>query len=419
MNVLVIGSGGREHALALGLLKSKDVDDVYVVPGNPGMKKDHIKIASVKEEDLVSFSKKNNISFVVIGPEDPLCNGLGDVLRKEGLKVFGPGKDMARLEGSKAFAKEFMKKYHVATADYKVFTTFDEALKYIEKAEFPLVVKASGLAQGKGVVICNTLEEGKEALKSIMEDGMFKEAGETVVIEEFLTGKETSVLSVYDGHKITTLITAMDHKKIGEGETGLNTGGMGTIAPSPYYTKEVEEDFRKNILEPTLKGFKEEGFKDSACIFFGLMITKKGVKLLEYNMRFGDPETQVVTYLLESDLFSLLYNAELSRDENKSLVDENTIKFKEETALCFIVAANGYPQSYKKGIPLNIKDDKDIQIFYSGVTEDKDKLLSSGGRIFGVTMKGKDKKEIQNSIINYIESLNLEDVVFRKDIGNV
>lgn len=423
MKTVVVGSGGREHALACALVKSREVEEVTVIPGNPGMALDEgIRTCDIPEEELASFCKENSVDLVVIGPEDPLCRGLGDELRKKGIRVFGPDAAFAQLEGSKAFAKDFMKKYGVATASYEVFQDYNSALSYIERQEFPLVIKASGLAAGKGVIICNDLYEGRNALISIMVDKEFQESGSTVVVEEYLEGRETSILSIYDGTTIFPLISSMDHKKIGENETGPNTGGMGAIAPSPYFTEEVSEDFRKNILEPTLKGLKAEGFSNSACIFFGLMITEKGVRLLEYNLRFGDPETQVVTSLLEGDLYEILFRAEEGALKGEGILTNDDLMFSQDTAITFVLAAKGYPGKYEKNLELDMEKDPELKIFYAGVKkDDKGRLRSSGGRILAVTGRGRkeDKKAIQDRIIGYLEKNRPQDTVFRRDIGNV
>ncbi len=425
MKVLILGSGGREHALAWKIASSPLCGKVYVSPGNPGMERSgDCECVELKDSDeIINFSRQNDIDLVVIGPEDLLMKGTADDLRRAGISVFGPGRSLANLEGSKAFAKEFMKKYNVRTAAYETFSVFEEAAEYIEKTDRKVVIKASGLAQGKGVIIPADKDEALEALKELMVDKKFKDAGNTIVIEEFLEGRETSVLTIFDGYNVTSLSSVMDHKKIGEGETGPNTGGMGTISPSPYYTEGVREDFEENILYPTLKGLREEGFMSSACIFFGLMITDEGVKLLEYNLRFGDPEIQALTMRMEEDLLSLMYNAEKSpgkKQEGKKYSEDIVpADFNENMSLCFILSGEGYPESPVKGIEMELPDEEGIKIFYAGVSEDDGKLVSSGGRIVGVSAKGKDKKEIQDKIIAYLEKYGPQKTYFRRDIGNI
>ncbi len=412
MKVLILGSGGREHAIAFKLAQSPLVDEVIAVPGNPGIAHE-AKCLCISLPDypaMAEFAKKEKVDLTVVGPEVPLVEGVCDLFRKEGLTIFGPGSAEAELEGSKKFAKEFMQQYGVATAGYESFTELEKAAEYVRGREYPLVVKASGLCAGKGVTICKTQREALEALKEFMADHVFQEAGSTVVIEEFLTGPEVSVLAIYDGNNIYPMVSAMDHKRIGEGDTGPNTGGMGTIAPAPYFTQDARADFNRNILKPTLEGLKDRGFNDPACIFFGLMVTPGGVKLLEYNMRFGDPETQSVLTLLKSDLFLIFAKA-----CQGSLIEAD-LRFSEETALCIIGAAKGYPGSYTKGIELNFPEENGIKIFIAGAKEENGRLISSGGRIFGAVSKG-PRKETQARLMNYMENFRDQPIVWRKDIG--
>ncbi|MFB0918424.1 MAG: phosphoribosylamine--glycine ligase [Clostridiaceae bacterium] len=416
MNILVMGSGGREHALSYHLSKSDSVDKIYVYPGNPGIniEKKCETISEISSENLIFFAINNKVELVVIGPEQELMDGWGDRFREKGIKVFGPGMKEAMLEGSKSFSKEFMKKYGVSTASYEVFTDEKSAEEYINQTgSYPIVVKASGLCAGKGVIIAETKEDAINAVKSIMSDKIFKSAGDTVVIEEFLRGKETSILSIYDGENIYPMASSMDHKKIFDGEKGPNTGGMGTISPSPYFDKSTEEDFIENILKPTLNGLKSENMTDPACIFFGLMLTDKGVKLLEYNIRFGDPETQVVLSRLTGDLKEILYSAA----DGNTKYDELT--FKDDISLCVIGAAPGYPGVIEKGIPINLPKEDGIKVFYAGVGGTEESLVSTGGRIFGVTSNGDDKVSVREKIQNYFDNYVPEVIQYRKDIGNV
>lgn len=411
MKVMVIGSGGREHALAHALAKSSRVTEVVAVPGNPGIAKEN-KCSCLPLESyqaMADYAEGAGVALTVIGPEGPLVEGLADLFRERGLTVFGPGKAEAQLEGSKSFAKAFMAEYGVATAGYHSFDDIGDARKHVEGIGGPMVVKASGLCAGKGVTLCDGTADAMGALKDLMEDQIFQDAGCTVIIEDLLTGPEVSILAIYDGKEIHPMVSAMDHKRIGEGNTGANTGGMGSIAPAPFYTSEATADFTENILKPTLNGLKNRGFKDPACIFFGLMLTPEGVKLLEYNMRFGDPETQVVLTLLESDLFEVFMKA-----CHGELKDED-LRFSEETALCVIGAAPGYPGKYQQGIELAFPDKAGIKVYYAGVTEKDDKVCSSGGRIFGATAKG-EFKEIHRSLQDYLEAFG-DRIIWRRDIG--
>lgn len=416
MKIMIIGSGGREHALAYTLAKSPGTSAVYVSPGNPGIGQEpkcH-NLPADNEAELIRFALEERIDLIVIGPEGPLVDGLADRFRAAGLSVFGPGAAEAMLEGSKSFAKAFMQRYGIATARYETFSSYDAAAACLKaNTAYPVVIKASGLCAGKGVVIAENLSEGLEALSAIMLDKVFQDAGDTVVIEEFLQGKETSILSIFDGEKILPLASAMDHKKIFDGEMGPNTGGMGTISPSPHFTPEAEADFLENILNPTLQGMSAEGFTDPACIFFGLMITQSGVRLLEYNMRFGDPETQVVLMRLETDLAELLQAAAHGRLPNEPL------RFNEQTALCVIGAAPGYPGPYQTGIPLTFPPEAGIKVFFAGIKDDGGELKSSGGRIFGITAMGGDPEAVRAAIAAYFKAHIPPAIVYRKDIGRI
>lgn len=409
MKIALIGSGGREHALAFKMSQSPLVEEILVMPGNPAIAKEAKCRCLPLPADAAAFCKEQGVDLTVVGPEDPLVAGIANQFRKEGLVIFGPGKDMARLEGSKEFAKEFMNRYGVATAKHQSFHEAQAALEYLENQTFPLVVKASGLCAGKGVIICDSKAEARAAIKALMEDQKFKDAGSTVVIEDFLEGKEVSILALYDGRRITPLISAMDHKRIGEGDTGENTGGMGTVAPAPHYTQAAQADFLENIMTPTLQGLQAEGFLDPACIFFGLMITSQGVKLLEYNLRFGDPETQSVLSLLSSDLVDHFLKA------CQGNLEPDMVTFHQESAMTWIGASQGYPGPYKKDIPLNLGQAEGIKLFYAGVKEEAGQLLSSGGRIFGATAKG-PLQEIRQKLYDYMSKLP-EEIYWRQDLG--
>lgn len=413
MKVMVIGSGGREHALAHALASSPKVTEVIAVPGNPGIaREDKCRCLAIPSYGaMADYAEEEGIHLTVIGPEVPLVEGLADEFRARGLTVFGPGRAEAELEGSKKFAKAFMAEYGVATAGYRSFEKIGEARSYVTATGGPMVVKASGLCAGKGVTICEGAGDAMGALKEFMEDQIFQDAGCTVIIEDYLTGPEVSILAIYDGNEIHPLVSAMDHKRIGEGNTGANTGGMGSIAPAPFYTEEVAEDFTEHILKPTLKGLKDRGFRDPACIFFGLMLTKEGVKLLEYNMRFGDPETQSVLTLMESDLFEVFLKACSGTLQSEDLI------FSGDTALCVIGAAPGYPGSYQKGIELDFPASDRVKVFFAGVTEEHGRLFSSGGRIFGATARG-ELGETRRILTEYMERFG-DRIVWRRDIGAV
>jgi len=414
MKVLIIGSGGREHAIAWKVAKSPKVDKIYCAPGNAGIAEfaECVPIGAMEFEKLAAFAKENAVDLTVVGMDDPLVGGVVDVFEKEGLRVFGPRKNAAILEGSKAFSKDLMKKYNIPTAAYENFEDADEALAYLrEKAEFPIVLKADGLALGKGVLICNTLEEAEEGVCTIMLDKKFGSAGNTLVIEEFMTGREVSVLSFVDGKTIKTMTSAQDHKRAKDGDEGLNTGGMGTIAPNPYVTKEVYDKFITEIMNPTLEGIKAEGMDFAGFIFFGLMITAKGVYLLEYNMRLGDPETQVVLPLLESDFINLL---ESGIDRKLSEID---VKWSNKSACCVVLASGGYPEKYNKGYEITGMDSVDNMVFVAGAKLENGKLLTNGGRVINVVAIGDNLEEARAKAYSDAEKVNFEKKYFRKDIG--
>ena len=419
MKILIVGAGGREHAIAWKLAQNKNIEKIYIVPGNAGSElidiAENVELGSIRE--YIEFAKNNNIDLTIVGSEELLVQGIVDEFKKNNLKIFGPDKKAAILEGSKVFSKDFMRKYGIKTADYKVFDNPDEAEKYLkncEKEKFPIVIKASGLAAGKGVIIAQNLKEAEEAVKEIMIDKKFSSSGNQIVIEEYLEGTEASILSFTDCNVILPLLSAKDHKKIGENETGLNTGGMGVISPNPYVTDEIFEEFKKNIMNPTLRGIREEGMDFEGVIFFGLMITKKGLYLLEYNMRMGDPETQAVLPLMETDLLELL---EKSFDKRLS---EAKIKWKPLHSCCVVAVAGGYPEKYNKGDIIsgidNIRKNGEL-IFICGAKKEDNNFITSGGRVLNIVGLGKTLEEAQNSAYKAIKNINFENMYYRKDIG--
>ena len=419
MKILIVGAGGREHAIAWKLAQNKNIEKIYIVPGNAGSElidiAENVELGSIRE--YIEFAKNNNIDLTIVGSEELLVQGIVDEFKKNNLKIFGPDKKAAILEGSKVFSKDFMRKYGIKTADYKVFDNPDEAEKYLkncEKEKFPIVIKASGLAAGKGVIIAQNLKEAEEAVKEIMIDKKFSSSGNEIVIEEYLEGKEASILSFTDCNVILPLLSAKDHKKIGENETGLNTGGMGVISPNPYVTDEIFEEFKKNIMNPTLRGIREEGMDFEGVIFFGLMITKKGLYLLEYNMRMGDPETQAVLPLMETDLLELL---EKSFDKRLS---EAKIKWKPLHSCCVVAVAGGYPEKYNKGDVIfgidSIGKNGEL-IFICGAKKEDNNFITSGGRVLNIVGLGKTLEEAQNSAYKVIKNINFENMYYRKDIG--
>ena len=413
MKILVVGSGGREHAICWKVSQNEKVEKVFCAPGNGGTamlpKGENVNVKGIDE--LLEFALKEKIDLTIVGSEELLVDGIVDRFQEKGLKIFGPDKKAALLEGSKAYAKDFMKKYGVKTAAYEVFTEVDKAKEYIKTCEFPLVVKASGLAAGKGVLICQNLEEALKAVDEIMVDKVFSAAGEKIVVEEFLDGVEASILSVTDSKVILPFISAKDHKKIGEKETGLNTGGMGTIAPNPYVTKEVYDAFINGIMNPTLEGIKAEGMNFAGVIFFGLMITDKGVYLLEYNMRMGDPETQVVLPLLESDFIELLESA------LKGDLANADVKWSNKSACCVVLASGGYPEAYNKGYEITGIDKVDNMVFVAGAKAEDGKLLTSGGRVLNVVAVGDNLEDARAKAYADAEKIDFTGKYCRKDIG--
>ena len=419
MKVLIVGSGGREHAIAWKVAQSKKVDKIYCAPGNAGISEvaECVPIGAMEFDKLVAFAKEKEIDLTVIGMDDPLVGGIVDVFEKEGLRVFGPRKNAAILEGSKAFSKDLMKKYHIPTAAYETFTDPEKALEYLETAKMPIVLKADGLALGKGVLICQTLEEAKEGVKTLMMDKQFGSAGDEIVIEDFMTGREVSVLSFVDGNIVKIMSSAQDHKRAKDGDQGLNTGGMGNFSPSPFYTKEVDEFCKKYIYQPTVDAMKAEGRPFKGVIFFGLMLTPEGPKVLEYNARFGDPEAQVVLPRLENDIVDVF---EACIDGTLDKVD---LKFDNDRAtVCVILASDGYPVEYKKGFPIEglekFKGKDDYYVFHSGTKfNDKGQIVTNGGRVLGVTATGKDLKEARKKAYEATEWVSFENKYMRHDIG--
>ena len=419
MKVLIVGSGGREHAIAWKVAQSKKVNKIYCAPGNAGISEvaECVPIGAMEFDKLVAFAKEKEIDLTVIGMDDPLVGGIVDVFEKEGLRVFGPRKNAAILEGSKAFSKDLMKKYNIPTAAYETFTDPEKALEYLETAKMPIVLKADGLALGKGVLICQTLEEAKEGVKTLMMDKKFGSAGDEIVIEEFMTGREVSVLSFVDGNIVKIMSSAQDHKRAKDGDQGLNTGGMGNFSPSPFYTKEVDEFCKKYIYQATVDAMKAEGRPFKGVIFFGLMLTPDGPKVLEYNARFGDPEAQVVLPRLENDIVDVF---EACIDGTLDQVD---LKFDNDRAtVCVILASDGYPVEYKKGFPIEglekFKGKDDYYVFHSGTKfNENGQIVTNGGRVLGVTATGKDLKEARKKAYEATEWISFENKYMRHDIG--
>lgn len=413
MNVLLIGSGGREHAIAKKIALNKNVSKIYCAPGNGGTqneeKCENINIVDIDE--LAVFAKNNNIYLTVVGPEVPLIQGIVDKFKSLNLRIFGPCKKGAMLEGSKSFSKEFMKKYNVKTAKYEVFMDAEKAVEYLKNQEYPIVVKADGLAAGKGVYICNTFDEANKAVEEIMVEDIFNGAGSSIVIEEFLEGVEASILSITDGDSIIPFISAKDHKQIFDENKGPNTGGMGVLAPNPYVTDDINKEFEEKIMFPTLEGIKKEGFDFVGIIFFGIMITKKGTYLLEYNVRMGDPETQSVLSLMESDFFELLDLAVDKKMKNKK------IKWKNEYCCNVVVASSGYPGKFEKGFPITVEESINQNVFIAGAKLDDKILKNDGGRVLCVVGLGKTREDAISKAYENISKIEFENMYYRKDIG--
>ncbi len=418
MKILIVGSGGREHAIAWSVAKSPKADKIYCAPGNAGIAEfaECVSIGAMEFDKLADFAEEKEIDLTIIGMDDPLVGGVVDVFEKRGMKVFGPRKNAAVLEGSKAFSKDLMKKYKIPTAGYENFDDSEKALEYLRtEAKFPIVLKADGLALGKGVLICQDLAQAEAGVKEIMEDKKFGTAGNTMVIEEFMTGREVSVLSFVDGKTIRTMTSAQDHKRAMDGDQGLNTGGMGTFSPSPFYTKEVDEFCQKYIYQPTVDAMASEGRPFKGIIFFGLMLTAEGPKVLEYNARFGDPEAQVVLPRMKTDIIDVMEACV------NGTLDQMELEFEENAAVCVVLASEGYPVKYEKGIPMtgfeNFKDKDGYYCFHAGTKFQDGGIVTNGGRVVGITAKGKDLKEARKNAYEATEWIQFANKYMRHDIG--
>ena len=413
MRILVVGGGGREHAIIKKIAENKNVTEIFALPGNGGIAKDAtcVDIKATDIHGIVAFAAENNIDYAIVAPDDPLVLGCVDALNGKGIPCFGPSKNAAIIEGSKAFSKELMKKYGIPTADYEIFDDMEKALAYLDTAPIPTVIKADGLALGKGVIIADTRDKAKDAVRSMMSEGMFGKSGETVVIEEFLEGPEVSVLSFTDGKTVVPMISSMDHKRALDGDRGLNTGGMGTIAPNPFYTEDVAKECYDRIFVPTVKAMNAEGRTFKGCLYFGLMLTKNGPKVIEYNCRFGDPETQVVLPLLKSDLLTVM---QAVTDER---LDETEVVFGTESACCVIMASAGYPEKYEKGFEINIPEEADKYVYVAGAAKRDGRLVTSGGRVLGVTRIASSLEDAIKLAYGEVEKISFGGSFYRKDIG--
>ena len=414
MKILVVGGGGREHAICWKLSKEANVDKIYCAPGNAGISNvaQCIDIQDSDIENLLKFAKENKIDLTIVGPEIPLVAGIVDKFEKEGLKIFGPNKKCAQLEGSKSFSKDFMIRHNLPTAKYKEYTDLDEAISEIDSFGYPVVIKADGLAAGKGVVIPENREDAITTLKEMMSDKKFGNAGDKIVVEEFLTGIETSILAFVDNDTIVPMVSSKDHKKVFEGETGLNTGGMGTFSPSEIYTEKLAKEVQEKILDKTLEGFKKDNLNYKGILFVGLMITEDGPKILEYNVRFGDPETQSVLFRLDTDLNKII--SEILNNNLKNI----EINYSKEEAICVMLTSGGYPENYEKGKVISGLEnlDSDIVVFHSGTKFDNENIVTNGGRVIGITAKGKTVKEAGEKVYENIKKINFEGMHYRTDI---
>lgn len=418
MKVMIVGGGGREHAIAMSVAKSSKVEKIYCLPGNAGIEEvaECAPIGPMEFEKIRDFAKEKKIDLAVIGMDDPLVGGLTDVLEEAGIRTFGPRKNAAILEGSKAFSKDLMKKYNIPTAAYENFDNAEEAVSYLETAKYPIALKADGLALGKGVLICNSFEEAKEGVKEIMLDKKFGASGNTMVVEEFMTGREVSVLSFVDGKTVKTMTSAQDHKRAKDGDEGLNTGGMGTFSPSPFYTEEIAAYCEQHIFQPTVDAMRAEGREFKGIIFFGLMLTEDGPKVLEYNARFGDPEAQVVLPRMKTDIVDVM---EACID---GTLDQVNLEFEDNAAVCVVLASDGYPVAYEKGIPItgfeNFKDKEGYYCFHAGTKKnEKGEIVTNGGRVLGITAKGADLKEARKNAYEATEWISFANKYMRHDIG--
>jgi len=413
MNILVVGGGGREHAIIKSLKKNPQVEEIYALPGNGGIAADAtcVNIGATDIDGIVNFAKENAIDYAVVAPDDPLVLGCVDRLNEIGIPCFGPNANAAIIEGSKAFSKDLMKKYGIPTASYEIFTDMEKALAYLDDAPVPTVIKADGLALGKGVIIAQTREEAKEAVVDMMANAKFGKSGSTVVIEEFLTGPEVSVLAFTDGESVVPMVSSMDHKRAGDNDTGLNTGGMGTIAPNPYYTEPIAWVCMEKIFLPTIRAMKLEGRTFKGCLYFGLMLTANGPKVIEYNCRFGDPETQVVLPLLESDLLTVM------QATTNGTLAETEVKFADKHACCVITASAGYPESYQKGFEITMTEEAAEHTYVAGAKLDGGKLLTSGGRVVGTTAIAGSLEEAVKEAYRLADGVKFENAYRRSDIG--
>ena len=414
MKLLVIGGGGREHAIIKKLKENPQVECIYALPGNGGIAADAVCVPEIGAKDIdaqVEFAVKNSIDYAVVAPDDPLAMGAVDRLTEAGIPCFGPTAAAAIIESSKAFSKDLMKKYGIPTARYETFEDLEAACAYLDENPAPIVVKADGLALGKGVIIAQTTEEAKEAVRSMMEDKVFGESGSKVVIEEFLTGPEVSVLSFTDGKTVVPMVSSMDHKRVGDGDVGLNTGGMGTIAPNPYYTEAVAAECMEKIFLPTVKAMEQEGRTFKGCLYFGLMITPDGPKVIEYNSRFGDPETQVVLPLLKSDLLTVM------KATTEGTLAETSVEFANEHACCVVVASGGYPESYGKGYPITMSEEALKHCYVAGAKKQGEELVTSGGRVLGITATADSLPKAIDEAYRLTQQVNFEKMYIRHDIG--
>ena len=412
MKIIVVGGGGREHAIIKKLKENRNVEKIYALPGNGGIADDAecVDIKATDIEGIVRFAVHNDIDYAVVAPDDPLVLGCVDALSYEGIPCFGPRSNAAMIEGSKVFAKDLMKKYGIPTAKYETFDNADEALEYVKTAPLPTVIKADGLALGKGVIIAGTREEAEEAVKSVMEDKRFGKSGDRIVVEEFLQGPEVSVLSFTDGKTVVPMISSMDHKRAHDGDTGLNTGGMGTVAPNPYYTADVAAECMEKIFLPTVKAMNAEGRTFRGCLYFGLMITKDGPKVIEYNCRFGDPETQVVLPLLESDLLTVM------QATTNGTLSDTEIRWSDKHACCVIAASDGYPEHYDKGFEITLPDNRE-GIYVAGAVKKGDRLYTSGGRVLGVVRTSDTLAGAVSDAYKAMDEISFENKYYRHDIG--
>lgn len=413
MKILVVGGGGREHAIIKKLKENPQVTEIFALPGNGGIAADAVcvNIGAKDIPQIVEFAVSHGVDYAVVAPDDPLVLGAVDALEEKGIPCFGPRANAAIIEGSKVFAKDLMKKYHIPTAQYEVFTDMEAALRYLDTAPVPTVIKADGLALGKGVIIAQTRQEAKEAVQSMMQDKVFGKSGDQIVIEEFLTGPEVSVLSFTDGETVVPMISSMDHKRAGDGDTGLNTGGMGTVAPNPYYTAEVAQRCMEEIFLPTIRAMKAEERTFRGCLYFGLMLTPNGPKVIEYNCRFGDPETQVVLPLLESDLLTIM------QATTNGTLAQTEVKFRDDYACCVILASQGYPTAYEKGYPISIPGEIASHVYVAGAAQKDGQLVTSGGRVLGVTAIADSLKDAIREAYAMAETIRFDNCYYRHDIG--